>query len=261
MQKAPISVFIIAKNEADRIGAAIRSVKDWTDEVIVVDSGSADTTMDVSRAMGATTTYHDWQGYGRQKRHGESLCRNMWILNIDADEEVSDDLRDEIIRLFTGPPPTFSAYRLTRTELYSHHRTPHQWSPTTDWVRLYRKDLASYRDDPVHDSVVVRSGQVGNLRGHLYHHSFRSYKHHIDKVNDYSDAQAERLWEKGRNPSWLALLLTPPIAFLKALFVRRLIVYGIDGIITSYIISLHRLIRLAKAREKFQQSTKNPRPN
>jgi len=85
----PISVYIVAKNEADRIGRAVRSVVQWVDEVIVVDSGSEDATVLVASEAGARVLYHAWPGYGPQKRFGEDQCRNEWLLNLDADEEVS----------------------------------------------------------------------------------------------------------------------------------------------------------------------------
>ena len=104
----------------------------------------------------------------------------------------------------------------------------------------------------MHDSVVVRDGGVGRLRGMLWHRSFRSLSHHVDKVNFYSSAQAEDLFNKGRNPSLWALLLAPPLAFLKSYLLRREFVNGVDGIVISYMYAFQRFIRLAKARERFQ---------
>ncbi len=252
MTTLPISVFIIAKDEADRIGITISSVKDWVDEVIVVDSGSQDDTVAISESLGARVVFNEWRGYGAQKIHGESLCRNRWVMNIDADEEISPQLKEEIGRLFERGEPSCAAYRMLRTELYNFHDQPSMWAPASDWVRLYRKDQAGYKDSPVHDSVVVRQGKLGHLKGRMYHRSFRSYRHHVDKVNINSSAQAAELFRKGRNPSWLVLLLTPPLAFFKSLILRREIVNGIDGVMISYMFAFQRFIRLAKARELHQ---------
>lgn len=252
MQKLPISVFIIAKNEADRIATAILGVRDWVDDVHVIDSGSDDDTVKTSQSLGAQTHFRAWTGYGPQKVYGESLCRNNWVLNLDADEEISPELRDEIIALFGNGEPACSAYRMLRTELYNFHDRPHPWAPTSDWVRLFRKDRAGYKDSPVHDTVVVHTGKTGQLHGRMYHRSFRSYSHHIDKVNSYSSAQAEDRFRKGRDPSWLTLLFTPPLAFLKCFILRREFVNGIDGVLISYMYAFQRFIRLAKTRERFQ---------
>ena len=251
MKKLPVSAFIIAKNEADRIGVAIASVRDWVDEVHVIDSDSSDDTVARSRELGAQTHNRAWTGYGPQKVYGESLCRNVWVLNLDADEEISPPLRDEIIALFAHGEPLHPAYWLRRTETYNFHDQPHPWAPASNWIRLYRKDCAGFKDSPVHDTVVVHRGKAGRLRGRFWHRSFRSFRHHVDKVNAYSSAQAEDRFRKGRNPSWLTLLFTPPLAFLKCFILRREFVNGIDGVLISYMYAFQRFIRLAKTRERF----------
>lgn len=260
MNKLPISVFIIAKNEADRIPTAIASVCDWVDEVIVIDSGSDDATLAVSQQLGANALFRAWSGYGPQKVFGETQCRNDWLLNIDADEEVSPELRAEIAALFSNREPECAAYRLPILPLYTFQPHAHPWTAHHHPVRLYRKSHAGFKDSAVHDSVVVRGGNTGRLRGMLWHRSFRSLSHHVDKVNFYSSAQAEDLFNKGRNPSLLALLLAPPLAFLKSYLLRREFVNGVDGIVISYMYAFQRFIRLAKARERFQterQTKKN----
>jgi glycosyltransferase involved in cell wall biosynthesis len=253
MTKLPISVFIIAKNEADRIPLAIGSVHDWVDEVIVIDSGSDDATVAVSQQLGANTLFRAWSGYGPQKVFGESQCRNDWLLNIDADEEVSPELRAEITALFGNGEPGCAAYRLPILPLYAYQQRAHPWTAHHHPVRLYRKSRAGFKDSAVHDSVVVR-GDIGRLHGMLWHRSFRSLTHHVDKVNFYSSAQSEDLFQKHREPSLLALLLVPPLAFLKSYLLRREFVNGIDGIVISYMYAFQRFIRLAKARERFQSA-------
>ena len=98
----PLSVFIIAKNEADRIGETIRAVRDLTDDLVVVDSGSTDGTQDVAEELGARVIFNAWPGYGPQKRFAEEQCRHDWLLNLDADEVVPPDLAAEIAALFAA---------------------------------------------------------------------------------------------------------------------------------------------------------------
>lgn len=252
MEKLPVSVFIIARNEADRIPLTIRSVRDWADEVIVIDSGSADDTVEVAESLGARVVFNEWRGYGPQKVFGEGLCRNDWLLNLDADEEVSPDLARNIRALLQGTPDC-AAYRLPILPLYSFQIRGHAWTATHKPVRLYRKSAAGFKDSPVYDSVVVREGRTGTLRGMVNHRSFRSLAHHVDKVNSYSSAQAEELFKRGRNPSAVELLLVPPLAFLKQLVLRREFVNGVDGVIISYMYAFQRFIRLAKTRERHRE--------
>lgn len=248
--KAPISVFIIAKNEADRIPSAIGAVRAWVDEVIVVDSGSSDATVAVAESLSARVVYNEWRGYGPQKVYGEGLCRNDWILNIDADEEVSPALRDEILALFAGGAPTTTvAYRLPVLPLYPFQASGHPWTVTNYPIRLYRRDAAGFSDSTVHDSVLVRAGAVARLRGMLIHRSFRSLAHHFEKINFYTDAQAADAVAKGRHISAATLLLTAPLAFLKSYLLRREFVNGFDGVIVSYMYAIQRFMKVAKIRE------------
>lgn len=248
--KLPLSVFIIAKNEADRIPTAIRAVRDWVDEVIVVDSGSEDDTVAVSEALGAKVVFHSWQGYGPQKVFAEGLCRNRWLLNVDADEEVSAQLAEEIRALFKNGEPGCAAYTLPILPLYPFQESGHPWTAFHHPVRLYRKDKAAFKAEKVHDSVVVRDGRIGHLKGMVLHRSFRSLTHHVEKVNSYSSAQAEVLAARGRNPGLLALLFTPILAFFKQYVLRREFVNGVDGIVVSHMYAFQRFIRLAKTRER-----------
>src|SRR5215212_11290934 len=96
----PLSIFIIAKNEADRLPETLRAVRDLTDDLVLVDSGSTDGTQEVAAEIGVRVVYNPWPGYGLQKRFGEDQCRHEWLLNLDADEVVSPELLAEIRALF-----------------------------------------------------------------------------------------------------------------------------------------------------------------
>ena len=253
MSRLSVSVFIIARDEADRLPRALASVMAWADEVLVIDSGSNDATREVAARAGARVIEHAWQGYGAQKIFAESQCRNNWVLNIDADEEVDAELARGITELFASDEPKHSAYHLAVQPVYSFQQQGHPWTITNHPLRLYRRDRAGFRDSPVHDAVIVRSGSTGDLPGVLLHRWFRSLTHHVDKVNAYSSAQAEDYIARGRRPSALALLLVPPLAFLKSFFLRREFVNGVDGVVISYMYAFQRFIRLSKARERLQR--------
>lgn len=251
-RKVPVSVFIIARDEADRIATTIRSVRDWADEIVVVDSGSRDDTVAVSQALGAATHFRAWTGYGPQKIFAEGLCRNTWLLNLDADEEATPQLGAAIAALFAQGEPPCSGYLIRLVELYGPDARDRPWLPKVLRLRFYRKDRAGFRDSAVHDSVVVRDGTTGRTDGLILHRSFRSCRHRLEKMNDYSDAQADDLFRAGRKPSALALLTVLPFAFLKAYFVRRAFVHGVEGITASWMYAFHRFLRQAKARERFR---------
>jgi glycosyltransferase involved in cell wall biosynthesis len=252
-QPTSLSVFIITKNEADRLPSAITSVRDVADQLIVVDSGSTDDTCAIAAQLGAEVHHRDWTGYGEQKVFGESLCRHDWILNIDADEALDETLQQQIRALLGGGTiDRHTAYRIPVTPVYnerSHRLTCYQRP-----VRLYNRRYAGFSDSPVHDSVIVREGSVARLRGQILHRTFRSIAHHLEKLNQYSSDQALDRFLKGRCPSRTMIVLSLPANFLKYYVLRRNFLLGVDGFIVSCINAFWRFTRLAKSRELCQQA-------
>lgn len=253
----PLSVTIIAKDEADRIGKTIHSVKEWVDEIIVVDSGSTDGTMEAAEKLGAKVMFHAWQGYGQQKIFAESQCRNSWVLNLDADEEVTPELAANIQALFAKEEPAHTAYKLRWQMVMPGEVMPPKLAPKYGFIRLYNKDKAGFRDSTVHDSVVVREGTVGTVDGIVLHRCFRGLDHWTHKINYYSAMQARDFVAKGRKPGAIRLILEPFISFLKSYILRRYFLYGLDGFIASVQYGYARMLRLAKARELIRKERNN----
>ena len=261
-KRLPISVFIIARDEADRIPQAIKSVRDWVDEVIVVDSGSNDTTVQVSEELGARVVFRKWEGYGPQKVYAEGLCRQRWILNIDADEAISPELHEEITTLFKQGDPEFAGFHIPIRIVFRFDSKPRPFAPSNNPVRLYDKQRAGFKHELVHDSVALKDGEKsGYLRSPMHHRCFRSYAHALDKINRYSSMQAEDMLAKGRCPSVLRVVIEPFIAFLKSYLLRRYVLFGLEGFIESVNYGYARFIRLAKTREIWKETaqTENAR--
>ena len=248
---AALSVFIIAKNEADRIGDTIRALRDLADEIVVVDSGSSDGTQALAEALGARVIFNPWPGYGPQKRFAEDQCRHDWLLNVDADEVVSSELKEEIGALFASGGPARDAYRLGISEIFPGEGKPHPWAYTLRPVRLYRKDRGRYAASLVHDRVELTPGaRVGRLRGLIHHYSVRSLGDQIDKLNSYSDQQAEDLAIRGVSiPTW-RVFVEFPANFLKAYVGRRHFVRGVYGFLTAMNYAISRHLRIAKHVER-----------
>lgn len=252
----PISAFIIAKNEADRIGEIIKSVKNIADEILVIDSGSSDETCKIALQAGAKVLFNEWKGYGQQKIFGENKCRNKWILNIDADEEVSPKLAREIREIFTRRiDKNVAGFRIKIVNKFRFEKEPKKWAYHYNQLRLYNKDLAGFKNSSVHDSVELRSAKykILQLQNIIYHQSFRSYSHWIDKINFYSQMQAKDSFGKNTNPSILKITITPVVAFLKAYFVRRYFIYGFEGLIYSSLFAFSRFAKAIKTRELFRE--------
>ncbi len=247
----PLSVYIIARNEADRIGPTIAAVAGLAAEIIVVDSGSTDATVAIAEEAGARVIFNEWPGYGPQKRFAETACAGPWLLNIDADEVVPLDLAAEIRGLFAAGEPPCGAYEVPIAETFPGETAPHRWAYTLYPVRLYRKDAGRYADSIVHDRVALEPGvRVGRLRRRIHHFSVRSLGDELAKFNAYSDLQIEDLARRGRLiPHW-RILTEFPFAFLKTYFGRRHFLRGWYGIATAANAAFGRHMRVAKAIER-----------
>jgi len=254
--RAAISVFIITKNEEDRLPFAIKSVREWVDEVIVIDSGSSDNTVKIATDLGADlVVYHEWKGYGPQKVFGESKCKHNILFNIDADEEVSPALRDEIIALVDHGLKQ-SAYRIPIKTFSRFLNCVPKFAPSNNVLRLYDRRKAGFADSNIHDAVIIRNGEEGQLKGHMIHRCFRSYEHAIAKINMYSSMQAIDLYNKGRKPKAIRIVFEPFYSFLKAYLQDRYIFLGLEGLIEAFIYAFARTLRLVKAWEMFMRNGK-----
>jgi glycosyltransferase involved in cell wall biosynthesis len=247
----PLSVFIIARNEADRIGATIRAVRSLADDLVVVDSGSTDGTQAVAEGLGARVIHNPWPGYGPQKRFAEEQCRHDWVLNLDADEVVPPELVRSIRDVFAGGSPPRDAYRIGIAELFPGEDRPHPLAYTLRPVRLYRRSRGRYSASPVHDRVELEPGvEPGRVRGVIHHYSVRSLGDQIDKLNRYSDQQAHDLDVRGVTiPTW-RVFFEFPAAFIKAYLGRRHFVRGAYGFLTAMNYAISRHLRVAKHVER-----------
>ncbi len=245
-----LSVFIITRDEADRLCDTLDAVNGLASEAIVVDSGSTDATVSVARSAGARVVIQPWLGYGPQKRFGEDQCRGPWLLNLDADEVVPPSLAAEIRELFARGEPPHQAYEVHIADQFPGQSRPSRFAHGPVPVRLYRKDAGRYRDSPVHDRVVLVPGvSVGRLRERIYHRSMRSLTHQVEKLNFYSSMQAQDLVARGVRVSSWRLALEMPLAFSRYYFFRRYFLQGFYGFTIATNAAFSRYLRLAKALE------------
>ncbi len=258
-QRLPVSAFIIARDEADRISRPIRSVIDWVDEVIVIDSGSQDDTVSVAESLGARVVRNGWPGYGPQKRFGEDQCRNDWLLNLDADEDVTPELAAEIRTKFAdGSYQDADGWRIMIRDVYAHEIAPADWAYGYHQIRLYDRRKGRFSDSIVHDTVRPDEGaRIDSLSAIMAHRSIRSLDFQVSKYNRYSGMQVEDMRERGRTLPRSRLLTEFPVAFFKAYFVRKYRKYGWWGFILSMNYAHARFLRVAKAYEAELLNKKN----
>jgi glycosyltransferase involved in cell wall biosynthesis len=240
-----VSCCIIAHNEGDRIERCIRAVREVVDEVIVVDSGSTDDTLEKARALGAKTFFNAWDGYGPQKRYAEDCAGHDWILNLDADEVITQELAAEIAALMRAPGSLLPAYRFRQVTVYPGRDRPRLWADYHNYVRLYDRSLVRFRKSRVHDTVDTGDHPVGQLKGIALHYSWRTIDHVRAKLESYTNLQAKEL----KKPAWYILLRLPfeyPILFFRYYILRRNFTGGLFGLRIAHIIALARTRRLIK---------------
>lgn len=249
--KLPLSVFIIALNEADRIGPVILSVRDWVDEVLVVDSGSTDGTQDLARSLGATVIHNDWPGYGPQKRFAEEQCRHDWLLNLDADEVPEPALEGAVRALFSNGQPALQGYRIQTVMTLAGQKRPHRFAPRHNYIRLYDRRHGRFADSATHDAVEMHSGRVGSLSPIIAHYSIRHHGDLIAKLNRYSTAQAEEIVARGKGGRYGAFraMTEFPVNLFRYFVLKGYWVFGLYGLELAAIIAFFRFARIAKVRE------------
>lgn len=255
---AKLSGFIIAKNEEHRIALTINSIKNIVDEIIVIDSGSTDNTVKIAQELGARVIYNPWPGYVAQKAYGEKLCAHDWILNIDADEELTPELKDEIEFTFKSDnQDRFLAYQINFVILHRRDKKPRYLAPANKFTRVYNRKFCSFANtvnSTTHDAVVFNkeidsSGKIYDFNEIAYHRSGTSIEQLVAKANFYSSEQARDMAKNGRRPYKIRIIFEMFFWFFKAFIIRRYFVFGFDGFVDSVIFAFARFIRLAKARE------------
>jgi glycosyltransferase involved in cell wall biosynthesis len=247
MTGAPVSCFIIAKNEADRIGRTIASVKGLVDEIIVIDSGSTDGTQAIAEAAGARVIFNAWPGFGQQKRFGEEQCRHDWILNLDADEVVTVELRSEIATVFAvGPPADIAGYWVDDLVVYPGNETPRWFARDHRFIRLYDRRRIRFKDSTLFDSVDAKGLPTARLKAPLHHFSVRSFDDLIAKCDERAAYNASNAKKKPGALLALRLVTEFPMQFLKYYFVRTHVTGGLKGLQFALITAFYRHIRILR---------------
>jgi glycosyltransferase involved in cell wall biosynthesis len=223
----PLSVIIITLNEAENLAQCLASLDNIASEVVVVDSGSQDGTIEIARATGARVIMNtSWPGFGPQKNIALQAASCEWVLSLDADERLTDKLRDQI-RTAVGQGG-FDSYEMPRLSYFCGKPIWHGgWYPDRV-LRLFRHGCARFSDDLVHERVIAQ-GSVGRLGSPLHHYSYRTMEDVERKVRSYSDAGARQLFARGKKSTLAKAAIHGAWAFLRTLVFRRGFMDGMAG--------------------------------
>jgi glycosyltransferase involved in cell wall biosynthesis len=246
--KLPVSVFIITKNEEEHIEKTLKSVSLF-DEVILVDSGSTDSTLDIAKRYGAKIYTHSWQGYAKQKQYAMSLCSNEWVLNLDGDEQVNLSLINAFKEIIEQDKA--DSVRFWRNDIFID-KPLSTWSKKPNNHRLYKRSKSFFDDSRLaHESATVDGKEIF-INETFDHFGYGSIKTLTTKNNNYSSLKANEKFAKGKRYSNLKLITIFPLVFIKEYFFQRKIFSGKRGFILAIMGAYYAFIKEAKLFENHQ---------
>ncbi len=248
MQK--LTVTVITKNEERNIARCLQSIKEIADEIVVVDSGSTDKTENICKEHNAKFFFKLWEGYSVARNHAASLATNNWILSLDADEAISDKLKESIIQLKkTDKMETGSLKRLTN---YCGHWIRHcGWYPDLK-IRLYDKSIFKW-EGIIHEEIIPKPKKSILLKGDLLHYSYYTISEHIQQADRFTTITAQVAFEKGKSSNIFKILFSPILKFIKSYLLQLGFLDGIHGFIVCRIsanATFYKYLKLWKLQRK-----------
>ncbi|MCU0469018.1 MAG: glycosyltransferase family 2 protein [Arcicella sp.] len=246
-----ISVVIITLNEERILERTLKAIHGWADEIIVVDSGSTDRTVEIAQQYDCKTMHRKFDGDGPQKHFGVNQALNDWVFVLDADEEVTPELRSEIESYFaqnhefTGFYVPISLIFLGRLMRYgAEYKMPH--------LRLFNKKFGNFNDKFVHGGAVV-DGKLTTFENHVLHYSYKDLHDYLQRFNYYTTRTAKMMYDAGKKGAIGQVIFRFPITFLKEYFLRKNFLNGYPGFVWAILSAMYPVVKYAKLREMWQQ--------
>ncbi len=237
-----ISAVIIAFNEEDKIARAVESVK-WADEILVIDSESTDQTRELAESSGARVIVKKWEGFSKQKQFAVDSAANHWIFSLDADEQVSDELKTEILKLKNSEKTPADGYKIARLSFYLNRPIRHSgWYP--DWqLRFFNRQKGRWKEVMVHESVTV-DGRVEKLRGDILHFSIEDAAHHHLMIGErYAPLSAEQMFISGRKTTPFKIATIGFTTFFQTYFLKLGFLDGLAGFCIARFAAHHAFLK------------------
>jgi glycosyltransferase involved in cell wall biosynthesis len=240
-----ISATIITFNEESNIKAACESVA-WADEIVVVDSDSTDATREIAAGCGARVIINSWPGFGAQKQFAVEQAKHDWIFSLDADERVSDGLKNSIDSLRKTPEAEIAdGYEIARRTYYQQ-----RWIRGGGWypdrqLRLFKKGKGHWKQRHIHESVMMNPGaRVDTLTGDLLHYTSQDAAHHHRMIGErYAPLAARQMFEEGRRTSILGVASAGPAAFIRSWILKGGVRDGFAGFTIATFAAHHAFLK------------------
>ncbi|MCB0365804.1 MAG: glycosyltransferase family 2 protein [Bdellovibrionales bacterium] len=255
MEKTPVSLVIITHNEEQNIERCIQSVP-FAADIVVLDSGSTDRTVDIARRLGARVRIEPWRGFQKQKTRAMALALHDWIVSLDADEALSEEAAKEIQTLLDANSMDKDGYELPRI---TYHLG--RWIRNGGWypdrqLRFFHREKCKWTETEVHERVT--GDNIGRLKGAILHWSFNDLADQIETINRYSGLMAQEWDNKGKSYSSIKLVTKPIGKFIEKFFVKGGYKDGVPGLIIAIASSFAVFLRFAKLWERKHMKADDP---
>ena len=252
-----ISVVVIARDEEANLPRCLDAVK-WADEIVLVDSGSTDRTVEIAEAAGARVIRTEWKGFGHSKQTGLDNASGEWVLSVDADEVVSHELAEEIRAAVEGDSEVVGYYVPRLTMFLGRWMRHGGWYP--DYVlRLFKRDSGRFSTDVVHESVLIE-GPAGRFTHDLRHYCYPTLHSYLEKLNRYTSLAAKQLHDSGATAGIWRLLANPLAKFIKQYLLRAGFLDGIEGLTLALLSAGYVFTKYAKLRDLNRRERKDHLP-
>ncbi|MBD3233475.1 MAG: glycosyltransferase [candidate division Zixibacteria bacterium] len=248
-----ISAVFIVLNEEENLPRALGSI-DWVDEIVVADTGSNDNSIEIARKY--TTNVHsiEWKGFGDAYNQAMGFATKDWILFMHADEEMTPELKKEIIGTVNSKADMSAGYYIARLPNFLGYWLRHgDWYPSYE-MRLFQRGKGRCNDRAIHQDVII-DGKKRHLKNHLLHYTDPTLDFYIDKMNRFTSLAAKELYEKGKKSAIWDLIIRPPVFFLKMFVSKRGFLDGIGGLIAAILSSNYVFVKYLKLRLLRQTKT------
>lgn len=242
-----VSAVIITYNEEQNIRRTLQQLH-WCDEIVVVDSYSTDNTVTICREFNCTVLFKEFEGYGAQKRFAVAQASHDWVLCIDADEVLGDELVEEILQIPAEEAVTYSGFSFRMNLVFLGKEFKHGKESGRHFTRLFNKKQGGFTNDKVHEAIKV-TGPVKKLNQIILHYSYTSLHQCLEKNNRYSTLSAEIAYSRGKDKPMAVILLGLPFNFIKYYFVERNILNGMKGFYWSVFSTYYHFSKHVKLKE------------
>jgi glycosyltransferase involved in cell wall biosynthesis len=254
----PLSILMRTKNEADRLAATLEAAQALGGEIIIIDAGSTDATVEIAERMGARVIHNPWPGFGPQRHFGEAQCAHDFIFSLDADEIVTPEMAAEIREVFGRPnPPRLMTIR--KAMIFPHWQHPPPLGFCHDQILIYDRRIARTGPNPNWDKLEISTSDKPHLiRAPLWHFSVRDWNHAVAKWNYVAQLAADTQKERARALLLMRLVIEFPWSFIKFYFLRRYFLGGADGFTMAVVTAFGRFLRIAKMLERKDHPPRKP---